>query len=1213
MRPHALAAAASAGAHAHAARHGALRAAAALASLRRSASADPAASSRALLEVEALGPALVALREPDALRGLAAALSAASAASSASSSSSSTPSAEALEAVLRGMAMQADARHEDAAGAFLERWRPSRSGARTTSGAGRPYAPPCSGIRALSRFDYGDLPGALSYLSGPAGGPGAPARPAAPAPRAERLLLRSLAAPAGPERARLLEEARGVLRAALAAAAADCPREAPPLLVQLHCAAAASAASAAAQGPAAGSAGHSSAPSASVPGGSSPVEELLAGGPLRADALAAARAARKAGNARLAARLLAGPAAGSLAAAYESALGARGADPLDAARRLARALRPYATGRPRWTRRRAAWPPTTAEAYAWQQLEAGTRLAPEWPGAWHRLAAWADRCAAGALEGSAPALAPDEESRLAALLAEAGPSTRRRPPPSSPWASWASRRGTRRRSGGPSVGPGAPRRRPRRPPLRPARPPRRPAPRRRRRPRPLPLAPGGGAPSAPPRRTAAALRLLRALAAYAPLDAGTREALAAALPAVPAAAWLPVLPQLFSAAGHRDPFVRDQVRALLRSVAGAAPGAALFPALVAARPPAPSSDPSEDSAADSTALAASAAASEVPPRPAPPRPASRTIVEDVKPKTKSPEERRRYIRPPRLLPAPPAFPLRAPPAPARPPLSERRQANTALSEADKRRLLAAKYEAVMRPALAPLERAVAATFGARGAGAPPGALPESAHERAFRSNGHGAAVLRAAECLRRPADPGDAAAAYAPLREATAALSRAVKAAQGSPLRLQWAPEAAPEAAAGPDAGAAPTLLSFQDEKFIRVAVLPSKTRPKRLAARGSDGRPYAYLAKGLEDLRLDARVMQFHRHANRLAVADRRGRVRRLRVRHYAVVPLGETGGLIQVRRMWVDHAVPLYALYRHWQQRQAAARGEAGPPPRPTDLFYSKLMPALQEAGIVPAGGAAPPPPRSKWPPEVLRRVYGELVAGTPRDLLSKELWCSSPTPGEWWERQQSFARSAAAASVVGYVLGIGDRHLDNVLLDASTAEVVHIDHSVCFEKGARLRVPELVPFRLTHTMAHAMGVGGVEGAFRGACEVALSALRAGREGAEALVEAFVGEPFVAEALRRAPAPRRRALEASVAAALLASRIDELRPPLLVRPPARHAAPFFSLTRFLAPPHLLAQGAQAGLSNALPALRAIAGDFALAARDLATVRHAAALAQLL
>lgn len=38
---------------------------------------------------------------------------------------------------------------------------------------------------------------------------------------------------------------------------------------------------------------------------------------------------------------------------------------------------------------------------------------------------------------------------------------------------------------------------------------------------------------------------------------------------------------------------------------------------------------------------------------------------------------------------------------------------------------------------------------------------------------------------------------------------------------------------------------------------------------------------------------------------------------RHYSVTPLGPRSGLIQ----WVDGAVPVFALYKRWQQREAAA----------------------------------------------------------------------------------------------------------------------------------------------------------------------------------------------------------------------------------------------------------------------------------------------------
>ena len=36
------------------------------------------------------------------------------------------------------------------------------------------------------------------------------------------------------------------------------------------------------------------------------------------------------------------------------------------------------------------------------------------------------------------------------------------------------------------------------------------------------------------------------------------------------------------------------------------------------------------------------------------------------------------------------------------------------------------------------------------------------------------------------------------------------------------------------------------------------------------------------------------------------------------------------------------------------------------------------------------------------------------------------------------QTYARSTAVMSVIGYVIGLGDRHLDNVLVDLTSGEV-------------------------------------------------------------------------------------------------------------------------------------------------------------------------------
>ena len=45
------------------------------------------------------------------------------------------------------------------------------------------------------------------------------------------------------------------------------------------------------------------------------------------------------------------------------------------------------------------------------------------------------------------------------------------------------------------------------------------------------------------------------------------------------------------------------------------------------------------------------------------------------------------------------------------------------------------------------------------------------------------------------------------------------------------------------------------------------------------------------------------------------------------------------------------------------------------------------------------------------------------------------------------------------VGYIVGLGDRHSMNILIDQVTAEVVHIDLGVAFEQGLMLKTPERV----------------------------------------------------------------------------------------------------------------------------------------------------------
>ena len=63
-----------------------------------------------------------------------------------------------------------------------------------------------------------------------------------------------------------------------------------------------------------------------------------------------------------------------------------------------------------------------------------------------------------------------------------------------------------------------------------------------------------------------------------------------------------------------------------------------------------------------------------------------------------------------------------------------------------------------------------------------------------------------------------------------------------------------------------------------------------------------------------------------------------------------------------------------------------------------------------------------------------------------------------------------------MTSYVVGIGDRHGENILLDETTGDCLHVDLNCLFEKGKLFDVPELVPFRLRHNMVDAFGISNL-----------------------------------------------------------------------------------------------------------------------------------------
>lgn len=271
------------------------------------------------------------------------------------------------------------------------------------------------------------------------------------------------------------------------------------------------------------------------------------------------------------------------------------------------------------------------------------------------------------------------------------------------------------------------------------------------------------------------------------------------------------------------------------------------------------------------------------------------------------------------------------------------------------------------------------------------------------------------------------------------------------------------------------------------VQVMNGINAPKVLECRGSDGHRYKQLAKsGNDDLRQDAVMEQLFGLVNTLLQDHPETCKRHLCIRTYKVVPFTPSAGVLE----WVDGTVPL-GEYLLGSTRYGGAHARYGG----NDWTFMACREHMSTE-------------KDK------RRAY-ETVCKNFRPVMHNFFLERFTQSAEWFEKRLAYTRSVASSSMVGYVVGLGDRHSMNILLDQVTAEVVHIDLGVAFEQGLMLKTPERVPFRLTRDIIDGMGVSGVEGIFRRCCEATLSVMRTNKDALLTIIEVFIYDPLYKWAL--------------------------------------------------------------------------------------------------
>ena len=280
--------------------------------------------------------------------------------------------------------------------------------------------------------------------------------------------------------------------------------------------------------------------------------------------------------------------------------------------------------------------------------------------------------------------------------------------------------------------------------------------------------------------------------------------------------------------------------------------------------------------------------------------------------------------------------------------------------------------------------------------------------------------------------------------------------------------------------GKYPTLHSIENI----LQVLQTKQHPRCLYFRSSDGQKLKYLLKGNEDIRIDQRIMQFFDLVNSILEHHRLTRNTSATITKHHVIPLSKNAGIIS----WVLGADTILQIVQ--------------------DYRSMKNIPSKKEAELC---------------EEYLQCDFGSLNLLQKYDIfknicrrtdvmdIRETLWIKAPTAAIWLIRTETFTVTTALMSMVGYIIGLGDRHPSNIMIQRQTGRVIHIDFGDCFERTMlRSRYPENVPFRLTRMIVNALDNCSIEGMFRDICSNVMNVIRENRNTLYSQLEIFLYDPI-------------------------------------------------------------------------------------------------------
>lgn len=221
--------------------------------------------------------------------------------------------------------------------------------------------------------------------------------------------------------------------------------------------------------------------------------------------------------------------------------------------------------------------------------------------------------------------------------------------------------------------------------------------------------------------------------------------------------------------------------------------------------------------------------------------------------------------------------------------------------------------------------------------------------------------------------------------------------------------------------------LTDDDQIFIykmndNITILKSMQKPKKVSFVGSNGQNYILMVKAQDDLRIDFRFMEFCKVLNDYFRKDRNASQRFFSIRTYSVSPINEEVGMIE----WLQNMDTLKnIIYNQYNSSKIKI-----PSYRELKVYYDEWKKVARDK--IPLQRQL----EKRFPP-ILGRWYQNTFS------------CQQ----SYFSARNHYIKSTAVMSVVGYLFGLGDRHLENILVDLNTGEIAHVDFNSMFNASEGL----------------------------------------------------------------------------------------------------------------------------------------------------------------